>query len=179
MANTTTSNNTAMLGSPSFEARTILAEHVVDDENQIYFPIDVEQIATDLRLQVQRAPLDENVAGLIVQSGEGEPVEVFLNENDISTRQRFTLAHEIGHFIKRSKTPGESLIGFVDYRDEVAGRGTDPEEIWANGFAAELLMPSFAVRNLWASGMSVVKLAKEFGVSRAAMETRVSSLRLA
>lgn len=179
MTQTLDSINRDVLHAPHVEARIALSDNVVDDDNQIYFPVDVDLIAQKLNLKVHRSPLDASVAGLIVQSGEDQPVEVFINQSDRSTRQRFTLAHEIGHFVKRTKTPGQSLLGFIDYRDELAGRGTDPEEIWANAFAAELLMPSFAVRNYWASGMSVQKMAKEFDVSRSAMETRISALRLA
>lgn len=160
------------------EARILLRDTVVDDANQIYFPVDPIAIARDLDIKVQTAPLQDNVAGLIVKTDDSSPVQIMLNANDHETRQRFTCAHELGHFIKRTKGGGEGLIGFVDYRNEVAGRGTDPEEIWANGFAAELLMPSFAIRRYWAEGTSPAKMARTFGVSPAAMDVRLSALGL-
>lgn len=170
----------AELQSPQMEARIMLKEYLVDDDNQITFPVDLNYIAEELAISVKTAVLDKNVAGLIVKTSDDEPVQVMLNSSDGTKRQRFTLAHELGHYIKRTKGPeAEGLIGFVDYRDEMSGRGIDPEEVWANGFAAELLMPSFAVREFWSVGDSVTKMAKAFGVSQTAMEVRLSSLRLA
>jgi len=163
------------LDSPATEARNLLQQTVVDENNRIQLPIDLEKIAEKLQVSVKSAPLDPNIAGFIVQRDQQTPVEMTLNSSDSAVRQRFTCAHEIGHFIKRTKS-SQDLIGFVDYRNEVSSRGTDPEEIWANGFAAELIMPSFAVRQFWADGHSSSSLSSLFGVSQRAMDVRLSAL---
>ncbi len=64
-----------------------------------------------------------------------------------TVRQRFTIAHELGHFFLHRA----SSTVFVDaapifFRDESSSNGSQREEIEANAFAAELLMPEDAIR---------------------------------
>ncbi|WP_449371786.1 ImmA/IrrE family metallo-endopeptidase [Arthrobacter psychrolactophilus] len=165
--------------SPTAAARNVMRDYLVDENNQLSLPVDPIELAKAMGIDVSIAPLADNVAGLIVKESKESQVQIMLNSKDLEARQRFTCAHEVGHYVKRSNDNEDGLIGFIDYRNEMSGRGVDPEEVWANRFAAELLMPSFAVRQYWAEGESISKLAKLFDVSRAAMEVRVASLRLA
>lgn len=163
--------------SASEAAIEMLRHHWVDDNNRIHLPVDPEAIAKKLSISVEYAPLEADVAGVIVRRSADDPVNIILNERDSPVRQRFTCAHELGHFSMRSSDP-DSLIGFVDRRDELASRGTDPDEIYANRFATELLMPAFVVRRWWAEGKPLVQIAKDLSVSRAALEIRLSVLGL-
>ncbi|WP_223587490.1 ImmA/IrrE family metallo-endopeptidase [Microbacterium sp. OVT16B] len=126
---------------------------------------------------VLRATLDDDVSGLLVKEPSDEAATIYLNSDDHERRQRFTCAHELGHLSRRGSIPGERL-GYVDSRDLESRTGKNPEEVWANQFAAELLMPAAAVRALWAQGESPSKLARVFGVSPAALEVRLSNLGL-
>ena len=59
-------------------------------------------------------------------------------------RQRFTIAHELGHYLLHTQGAEEVHIDRlfeIKFRDEQSSRGTDLDEQEANFFAAELLMP--------------------------------------
>jgi Zn-dependent peptidase ImmA (M78 family) len=162
---------------PREAALDVLAEHWTDADGRVTFPVDPVRIAESIGVEVVRANLERDVSGLLVKDPKENSARIFLNRRDHERRQRFTCAHEIGHLTKRGPDVDER-IGYVDSRDTLASAGTDPEEIWANGFAAELLMPAVAVRTLWAKGTSVPKIARTFGVSEEAMQVRLATLRL-
>jgi Zn-dependent peptidase ImmA (M78 family) len=120
---------------------------------------------------------------------DGQAPLIGVNASQAQARQRFTLAHEIGHWRLH---PGR-LLTFdrpirVNRRDNVSSMATDREEIEANAFAASLLMPEPAVRrklievplkNRHDSDLSTEWLASEFQVSTAAMGFRLINLGLA
>lgn len=93
------------------------------------------------------------------------------NGFEISYRNRFTIAHELGHV----------LLGHVNEnnrkkRDTNFSSNTyDPDEISANAFAA-LLMPETKIREYYQSASSLQQLADAFGVSTAAMSYRLQNL---
>ncbi|KTR41661.1 hypothetical protein NS263_04070 [Curtobacterium oceanosedimentum] len=162
---------------PREAALDVLAQYWADNDGQVNFPVDPVRIAHALGVEVVRANLEEDVSGLLVKEPHAENARIFLNRRDHERRQRFTCAHEIGHLTRRGASADER-IGYVDSRDTLSSAGTDPEEVWANAFAAELLMPAVAVRTLWAQGKSVPKVARTFGVSEEAMQYRLAKLRL-
>src|SRR5262249_13052228 len=99
-------------------------------------------------------------------------------------RQRFTCAHELGHYVKRSAA-GDDAWEYVEHRNLLASQGTNSEEIYANQFAASLLMPEEAVRKLHdelkaqrGTPPPPAALAFEFGVSADAMQYRLVNLGL-
>lgn len=163
--------------SPRSAALSLLEEHWTDDDGKVNFPVDPVVIAQRLGTQVIRAKLEADVSGLLVKEPDEPAARIYLNGEDNEGRQRFTCAHELGHLARRGASR-EQRIGYVDSRDTLSSTGTDPEEVWANQFAAELLMPAVAVRTLWSQGQSVPKLARVFGVSQRAVEVRLASLRL-
>ena len=63
---------------------------------------------------------------------------LFVNGRQAPSRQRFTLAHEFGHH-----RMGHATV--VDQQADISGYSHDPNEICANAFAAEFLMPRDAV----------------------------------
>jgi Zn-dependent peptidase ImmA (M78 family) len=102
---------------------------------------------------------------------DGHPTIEF-NETEPAVRQRFTISHELGHFA-------------LDHHDAPRDSGDfpssgDPKERAANRFAAELLMPSQAVQEIFLSGAfsSSDALAMRFGVSKAAIGYRLQNLGL-
>lgn len=143
-------------------------------DGHIHFPIDPFLIAERLGIEVEEDVLDANTAGFIIRKAGG-PTRIYLNINDAPSRQRFTLAHELGHFIQHQD---EAEIGFVDRRDELASYGVDGHEIWANQFAAELLMPAATVTKWWAEGRDPDRMRRDLGVSAAALTYRLKNLRL-
>ncbi|MBH0118993.1 ImmA/IrrE family metallo-endopeptidase [Rhodococcus sp. HM1] len=161
---------------PREAAREMRMRYWNDSMGNIPFPVDPWEIADRIGIRVQPAPLNNNLAGFIIREDADAPTEIYVNEQDHAVRQRFTVAHELGHFFRHKDDEDE--LGFVDERAELAQAGTDPEEIWANQFAAELLMPAAIVKKWWAEGMSVGELRRRFDVSSPAINNRLSSLGL-
>ncbi|MDQ0284455.1 ImmA/IrrE family metallo-endopeptidase [Rhodococcoides fascians] len=152
-------------------------EHWNTDDNKIPFPVDPFALAERLEISVQLAELDHSVSGFIVRENDGGPVEIYLNAGEADVRQRFTLAHELGHYVQRNGDT--SAMAFVDERSDLASSGTDSQEVWANRFAAELLMPAAIVKKWWADGRSPDQIRRKFGVSSAAIDFRLANLGLA
>jgi Zn-dependent peptidase ImmA (M78 family) len=149
-------------------AHGVLIEHWGDT-----IPVDPARIAKKLGVEVVSAFLDPDVAGAI-EKRAGRPAKIILSESDHPNRKRFTCAHEIGHFVEH----GEGDYEYVDYRDGTASMGVDEQERFANAFAAALLMPEKAVLRLRGRGMHERAMAREFGVSEAAMVNRLKNLGL-
>ena len=80
--------------------------------------------------------LPEGVAGAYVARADC-PL-VFVNGHQALARQRFTVAHEFGHH-----RMGHASV--VDEQRAISGELHDPQEVRANAFAAEFLMPAVAV----------------------------------
>ena len=163
-------------------AARLLAEHAVTGP-----PVDVEAIAkAEGVLVVRRRFEDGDVSGLLFRSGDHHVIGV--NSAHPRARQRFTIAHEVGH---RELHPGREIIldvpVRVNLRDKTSSMATDHEEIDANAFAAALLMPERLVRDQLGrlpSGKQrepddiAAALATVFKVSVSAMNFRLINLGL-
>jgi Zn-dependent peptidase ImmA (M78 family) len=140
-------------------------------------PVSPAELAWHLGIEVRVVPLPADESGNIVIPDDDEAV-ISLNSGDHPNRQRFTCAHEIGHYLRRKRAGGSGR--FVDYRDTLAGLGTDVEEIYANQFAAALLMPAHLIYQRYkVEDRPVEQLAWEFRTSEQAMHVRLRNLRLA
>ena len=139
-------------------------------------PVDPVRIAKDLGVEVLDVFLKKDVSGALVKK-EGRDPSILLNADDSKTRRRFTCAHELGHYIRRSGEP-TPRYEYVDYRDKRSSTGTDEEERYANSFAASLLMPEVAVKAMHEPGMPAFRLARRFGVSLESMQHRLDNLSL-
>ncbi len=167
------------IGNPDSGNIRILAQKAADEILEISwkdqrFPVDPFVIARALDIRVKKIDVDSNVAGGI-WAKKGYPPVVFLNSKDHPNRQRFTCAHELGHFYLRQ---GDDEFEFMDYRDSVSATGTDPVEVFANNFAACLLMPEEKVMELAKQGFTTIRMADFFGVSHEAMGWRLENLKL-
>lgn len=95
-----------------------------------------------------------------------------VNKNHHKNRQKFTLAHELGHYILHR----EKNIDIVD-TTFFRNNETDSIEYMANEFAAKLLMPKEKVEELISQGIkNIGDLAEKFEVSASAMKYRILSL---
>lgn len=163
------------------------AEILLDSHVPRSAPVDVEAIARAEGIVVRRERLDRTVSGLLLREGSGALIAV--NEAHNARRQRFTVAHELGHFVLH---PGKAYLVDstvrINFRDDLASMATDKEEIAANAFAAAILMPESlvrdALRELPPSQVSspervVEDLAGRFDVSVEAMGYRLINLGLA
>jgi Zn-dependent peptidase ImmA (M78 family) len=141
-------------------------------------PIDPMSLSRGLGIRVREVHLDPDESGRIVIPETGEVV-ISLNKYDHRNRKRFTCAHELGHYIRRHNSGDVGQRTFTDYRDTLAGMGTDAEEIYANQFAAALLMPAHLVHTKFSKERwSAESLAQLLGTSTQALELRLRNLRL-
>jgi len=138
------------------------------------FPVDPVWIARQFGIDVVTADLPADVSGALIKDAGQDPV-IVLSSADSKNRKRFTAAHELGHFIQRQ---GQAHYDYIDLRSPLSGNGTDPDEVFANQFAANLLMPEQAVREQVNAGRPLFMIALHFGVSDEAMRYRLSKLKL-
>jgi Zn-dependent peptidase ImmA (M78 family) len=104
-------------------------------------PIPIERVARLLGVEVRREPFEGDLSGMLFR--EGSRAIVGVNSLHPRSRQRFTIAHELGHLElhAREGIHLDRKFPIVRQRDGRSSLAIDPEEIEANGFAAELLMP--------------------------------------
>lgn len=151
------------------------AQAILSDVWDGALPVDPVRIARVLGMDVITAQLADDVAGAIVKE-RGQDPSIVLNAQDHPNRQRFTCAHEIGHFVRRDAVGDD--YEYVDYRDIFSSTGELEEERFANEFAASLLMPEEIVRSFHRDGLRDIQMALRFGVSRDAMGFRIKNLGL-
>ena len=144
-------------------------------------PVPLDRIIRAAGVIVQYGPFDGELSGMAFIK-DGQPM-IGVNSLHASTRQRFTLAHELGHILLHRPVLEASGV-HVDKgslrRDSLASEGVDDQEIEANNFAAELLMPepllaaALGGHNLDLEDEEAVQaLAKKFKVSATALQFRV------
>jgi len=137
-------------------------------------PVNLEAIARDLNLPVDYTDLGEGIAGHILKDRQRSPRSGFfirINSTQHSNRQRFTLAHEIAHYILHRDLIESGLVDDTMYRSEISGH----YETQANRMAADIIMPRALVRQEARKGHSDEVLARLFGVSLAAMRIRLEN----
>ncbi len=166
------------------------AEKVLKDHGVRRTPINVARIASKHATLVTRA-LEDDISGALIPLGE-KAWAILVNSQHHPNRQRFTIAHELGHLLLHGYTTPHADKQFR-LRDARSSEGSVLEEIQANQFAAELLMPrAMILKAIQRQGLQhspaneemeekhfdalVSKLAKDFRVSRQAMTIRLSSL---
>jgi Zn-dependent peptidase ImmA (M78 family) len=146
-------------------------------------PTPVEKIAKLLGAQVRFAPFDDELSGMIYIK-DGVPI-IGVNSLHHPNRQRFTIAHELGHLELHTEMISTTVHVDKDFpalmRDTASATGTEEIEIQANQFAAELLMPTAAIEEALSSKPQfdiddespIEELAKKFRVSKQALEYRI------
>jgi Zn-dependent peptidase ImmA (M78 family) len=158
-------------------------------------PVPIELLCHDLMLVVVHDELPYETSSLLIQQPNGRLV-LGVNARHSARRQRFSLAHELGHALLHNQSleqpdDGEAFVSRplqVLFRDGLAGQGTDRVEIDANVFAAALLMPANMIRESFGRVLKetpnrtlddlVGDLADEYDVSDQAMSFRLVNLGL-
>ncbi len=106
-------------------------------------------------------------AGSIYVHGEGD-FDILLPEYTSPKRDRFTIAHELGHYFLHS---AQGEIPLIAYR-----QGSMRIEWEANWFAAALLMPATQFINACEKLRHLALIADKFGVSEDAAKVRKEAL---
>jgi Zn-dependent peptidase ImmA (M78 family) len=179
--------------SPSFQERNQArsrgrdtARHLIADHQISQPPVRVEELAEALGFQIARHRFDGPESGFALRDGKQSIIGV--NIQTSRRRQRFTIAHELGHLLMHEGRPltVDQAVLRIDLRDEVSSMATDLQEMEANTFAATLLMPEEVVLDYATVLMQsnaeisrddlITKLARTFDVSVEAMGYRLISL---
>jgi Zn-dependent peptidase ImmA (M78 family) len=153
-------------------------------ENGFYkVGFDIDKLVKHLKIELVKKHFDfeSDISGLLAINNNMTVISVNINES--TQRQRFTMAHELGHFVLHSKDQPFFInkTAKVMYRNNASATGEIHKEREANAFAAALLMPrgliSLEVENCQYQGDEAVKyLAKKFKVSEQALSFRLSNL---
>jgi hypothetical protein len=143
------------------EALALAAEH---------FPRGAEELAARLGVEVRYSPL----CGCDGWSLPGAPRPIIrINSKTARSRQRFTLAHELGHLVL-------GVPSVVGQSSADALRCGDPEERRVDDFAAQLLIPTEVVQGAVAGPpidtAALRRLARRARVSQLAVALRVADL---
>lgn len=156
----------------SFQDR-LLPEHIETIQDYVdETPVRVGALAKALGLKVVVAALPLNISGLIKPDGDGYVIKV--NRFESKERQRFTIAHEIAHFLLHRDRIQAGVVDSILYRSKLSSR----LEAEANRLAADILMPIDQVRKtvqahqgLTSDEMNIL-LSEQFEVSKQAMGIR-------
>lgn len=139
-------------------------------------PIDLEGMAKALGLPVKYdGSLPDDVSGMIERMPSGQ-FKITVNGSHHPNRQRFTLAHEISHYLLHRDLIESGVVDNAMYRSSTL---SDDLERQANRFAAGIVMPADLVKKKWTEGLrSSQSMAAAFRVSLAAAKIRMDELNL-
>ncbi|MCY4427675.1 MAG: ImmA/IrrE family metallo-endopeptidase [Halieaceae bacterium] len=120
-----------------------LVESLLEAERVEKPPVPVERIARLLGAEVRYLPFEGELAGMLIRDEAGRGIVIGVNSLHHLNRRRFTIAHECGHLQlhKGQRAYVDRSPLRINRRDEVSSQAMNVEEIEANRFAAELLMP--------------------------------------
>ncbi len=165
----------------SREMHRIYVDHKgILDKYLSEFPVKLGDMAREFGLHaIKIASLPTGVSGQIMRE-DGHYV-IRVNRNEARERQRFTIAHELAHFLLHKQVIDSSPNGITDtvlYRSGAS----EQIEFEANRLAADLVMPMNLIEKKLnddfkgvVTEATIESLAESFGVSKAAMEIRLSA----
>lgn len=169
-----------------------LTTDILRQNNAYSVPVNIEKIVAFYGIDIQPCDFGDDISGVLIDDGQKQTISY--NSKNIPTRQKFTIAHEFGHYILEHKRNGlfidnASQYLTMIYRDEKSSTGEYLQEKEANAFAAAILMPKALVEreiksiyledNFKTEDLNLVGiLADRFKVSLQAMSLRLLNLEL-
>ena len=156
------------------------ADALLKHSGVLQIPVPVEEIASFLKIKIGRGP-SKDFSGLLLRK-DGAAL-IGINDDEHPHRQRFTIAHELGHFFLH-----QGKEAFVDYRQSTKKTPRTLKEREADLFAASLLMPRQALNKDFAKiaqdslfdedqiHSAISYLADKYDVSQEAMRIRLMTL---
>lgn len=134
-------------------------------------PLDVEDLTDKLGITINLKSLRNDLSGILYKDDVDKWI-IEVNQLHHKNRRRYTIAHELGHYILHKHLKDR-------FEDEIFFRGGEPsnEEYQANEFASCILMPEQKFRQLIKDGVNTIEtLASEFQVSTIALRIRAKNL---
>jgi Zn-dependent peptidase ImmA (M78 family) len=167
-----------------------LVNQILSSNNIESAPVDLGRITKALEIEVIKQDADDKIAGFLVKDFDNKNALIGVNKKHHLNRQRFTIAHEIGHYFLHNYQgvhfDGKNTGLQMYLRDDNSATGLNIEEREANLFAAELLMPEHllekdvsAINEIYLldeEDLTIKKLAAKYKVSVRALTYRLSNL---
>ncbi|MGE3067692.1 MAG: ImmA/IrrE family metallo-endopeptidase [Hyphomicrobiaceae bacterium] len=140
-------------------------------QHQKSWPVDVLAVARSLDLAVyETKDWPDDISGQIKKDDSKPEYVITINGKHSRHRKRFTVAHEIAHYILHQELIGDGIIDDGLYRSRLGGR----IEVQANEMAADILMPWELINRAMDLGFNTMEgLADTFDVARSAMAIRL------
>ena len=139
-------------------------------------PVDIDRIAKLLDFKIVSFDFPDSVSAVIRIEGSSKVIGV--NKKHALVRQKFSIAHELGHYLSGHENFSHEKTMFVDPEKKYL----DPQYIQeqeADEFAAELLMPEDFLKNdVTVEKLKIADLAKKYNVSEQAMTIQLINLQL-
>lgn len=156
-------------------ARKILRKYSVESP-----PVDIFSILTAEGISLFFEDMEDDHSGLILV--EGNEATVLIHKEHHPNRQRFTAAHELGHYVLHCGQGDHLFVDTSFRRSYVSSQGSDRFEVEANQFAAEVLMPEPLIvddaSQMELTEADISKLSLRYQVSEQAMTHRLVNLKL-
>lgn len=159
------------------EQIAVLNEHLKE------CPVKLGKLCKGLGVGVRVARLERGISGQIRRDQESDRYVICVNRYEARERQRFTIAHELAHFLLHKEIIDKSPDGIQDNVLYRSGH-SNTIEVEANRLAAEIVMPVELIRDKVQgfgkeiSEIVIEQMAEEFEVSTASMEIRLQSIHL-
>ncbi|MCQ4089460.1 MULTISPECIES: ImmA/IrrE family metallo-endopeptidase [unclassified Exiguobacterium] len=162
----------------------IIHKYVYPERTKVDKVDSIIELLRSLGVEVYESKMSQlNISGYVTMSPDSEKPMIVVNSDEPVSRQRFTMAHELGHLLLHFNwVPNTTLdpdAGTnVAYRHhlEIYSPNEKVQEYEANMFAAELLMPSHKFRELNEKKKDDADLANYFGVSKSAIDVRKNTI---
>jgi len=153
---------------PNYKYAREMARKVLKDYKLKSIPTDLKKIFDTLGFEHVELDDPEDVDGMIVKIGD-KPSIVVINVKKPLVRQRFTLAHELGHiFLNHDKRDIYDAETAREQSDDISP-SKPPKEIEADIFASELLVPFEHIKTHIDRINDIEWLSQTFQVSKTAM----------
>lgn len=165
------------------------AQYLLDSLQITRIPIPVEEIAKKIGVSVVAFDLGEDVSGVL--HIKNNSAKIGYNPNESKVRQRFTVAHELGHYQLHRKddkifVDNENYYQLIMFRSaklNLSAKDITLEQE-ANAFAAALLMPKSLIQDELknyngfdlSDNSMITDLSKKFEVSIQAISYRIINL---
>lgn len=163
------------------------ARKIINEMNIVAPPVVIEEVAKKYGAKLRYEPFEgeDDISGVLYR--DVNTCIIGINSAHSKTRQRFTIAHEIGHLVMHDRKIFVDKAVKISFRDKRSSMAVDNDEIEANQFAAEILMPRDMVekeinklisknKSFQSKESFIEDMAKIFVVSTQSMEFRLNNL---
>ena len=151
------------------------AARVLKATFRLLAPVEPVGIAEELDTRVVEMDLEEDIFGML-RIKPGDETKICLNMHHGVLRRRLTCALELGHYVRQVPRGGE--YGRIDRRTDRSSSGDDADLVYAEEFAAWLLMPESEFRALAELGVDELEIALRFQVPRDVVQRKLADLGL-